>query len=169
MADPADPDEFMLTAQQAQSMGLHIGDKVRFGVYTNAQIQLADFGSAWVRPYRVVEAKLVGIAALQYQRRRGPVRRGVVTGQPVHPGAYPAPLRCCVNYSESGVQLSTLVSSPSVISEIAPLYPKGTPSFQAVAPIVLPKAQRSIEPDALALGVFGGIVASRCLLDRRLS
>ena len=90
MADPAAPDQFMLTAAQAQSMGLHVGDKVRFGIYTNAQIQLADFGSARVRPYRVDRSHARGDRGLQLQRRAGPGRRGVGTGQPVHPGAYPA-------------------------------------------------------------------------------
>ncbi|HUC15641.1 MAG TPA: FtsX-like permease family protein [Acidimicrobiales bacterium] len=164
MADPADPDEFMLTAQQAQSMGLHIGDKVRFGVYTNAQIQLADFGSARVRPYRVVDAKLVGIALFNTTVVEDQSDEGSSPDNLFTPALTRPLLRCCVNYSESGVQLSSPRFVSSVISEIAPLYPKGTPSFQAVAPIVLPKAQRSIEPDALALGVFGGIVALACLL-----
>ena len=90
MADPAAPDQFMLTAAQAQSMGLRVGDKVRFGIYTNAQIQLADFGTARVRPYRVIEATLVGIAAFNSSVVQDQADDGVGTGQPVHPGAHPA-------------------------------------------------------------------------------
>jgi hypothetical protein len=164
MADPADPDEFMLAAQQAQSMGLHVGDKVRFGIYTNAQIQLADFGSARVRPYRVVEATLVGIAAFNTAVVQDQSDEGSAPDNLFTPALTRPLLKCCVNYSESGVQVSSPRFVSSVISEIAQLYPKGVPTFEAVAPILLPKAQRTIEPEALALGVFGGIVALACLL-----
>ena len=164
MADPADPDQFMLTAQQAQSMGLHVGDKVRFGIYTNAQIQLADFGSARVRPYRVVESTLVGIAAFNAAVVQDQSDEGSAPDNLFTPALTRPLLKCCVNYSESGVQVSSPRFVSSVLSELTPLYPKGAPSFQAVAPILLPKAQRTIEPEALALGIFGGIVALACLL-----
>jgi hypothetical protein len=164
MADPADPDQFMLTAQQAQSMGLHVGDKVRFGIYTNAQIQLADFGTARVRPYRVVEAELVGIAAFNSAVVQDQSDEGSAPDNLFTPALTRPLLKCCVNYSQSGVQVSSPRFVSSVISEIARLYPKGAPTFLAVAPILLPKAQRTIEPEALALGIFGGIVALACLL-----
>jgi hypothetical protein len=164
MADPASPDQFMLTALQAQSMGLHVGDKVRFGIYTNAQIQLADFGTARVRPYRVVEAELVGIAAFNNAVVQDQSDEGSAPDNLFTPALTRPLLKCCVNYSQSGVQVSKPRFVSSVISEIAQLYPKGVPTFQAVAPILLSKAQRAIEPDALALGIFGGIVALACLL-----
>jgi FtsX-like permease family/MacB-like periplasmic core domain len=164
MADPAAPDQFMLTAAQAQSMELHVGDKVRFGIYTNAQIQLADFGTAKVRPYRIVEAELVGIAAFNTAVVQDQSDEGSAPDNLFTPALTRLLLKCCVNYSESGVQVSNLRFDSLVISEINQFYPKGAPSFQAAAPILLPKAQRTIEPDALALGIFGGIVALACLL-----
>ncbi len=164
MADPAAPDQFMLTAAQAQSMGLHVGDKVRFGIYTNAQIQLADFGSARVRPYRVIEATLVGIAAFNSSVVQDQSDEGSAPDNLFTPALTRPLLKCCVNYSESGVQVSNPRFDSVVISEINQFYPKGAPAFEAVAPTVLPKAQRTIEPEALALGVFGGIVALACLL-----
>ena len=164
MADPSNADQFMLSALQAQSMGLHVGDKVRFGIYTNAQIQLADFGSARVKPYRVVEATLVGIAAFNTAVVQDQSDEGSAPDNLFTPALTRPMLRCCVNYSQSGVQVSSPRFVSSVISEIAQLYPKGAPTFEAVAPILLPKAQRTIEPDALALGIFGGIVALACLL-----
>jgi hypothetical protein len=164
MADPSNADQFMLSALQAQSMGLHVGDKVRFGIYTNAQIQLAVFGSARVKPYRVVEATLVGIAAFNTAVVQDQSDEGSAPDNLFTPALTRPMLRCCVNYSQSGVQVSSPRFVSSVISEIAQLYPKGAPTFEAVAPILLPKAQRTIEPDALALGIFGGIVALACLL-----
>jgi hypothetical protein len=164
MADPASPDQFMLSALQAQSMGLRVGDKVRFGIYTNAQIGLADFGSSRVKPYRVVEATLVGIAAFNTAVVQDQSDEGSAPDNLFTPALTRPLLKCCVNYSESGVQVSDARFVPIVISEIAQLYPKGVPTFQAVGPVLLPKAQRTIEPDALALGIFGAIVAIACLL-----
>jgi len=164
MANPVDPGQFMLTAQQAQAMGLHVGDKVRFGIYTNAQIQLADFGSARVRPYRVVETTLVGIAAFNSAVVQDESDEGSAPDNLFTPALTRPLLKCCVNYSESGVQVSNPRFVPTVISEIDQLYPRGAPPAQALAPTVLPKAQRTIGPEALALGVFGGIVAVACLL-----
>ena len=164
MANPASPGQFMLTAEEAQSMGLHIGDKVRFGIYTNADIQLADFGSARVKPYRVVEATLVGTAAFNTAVVQDQSDDGSAPDNLFTPALTRPLLKCCVNYSESGVQVSNPRFDSSVTSEIARLYPKGVPTFQTVGPVLLPKAQRTIEPDSLALGIFGGIVALACLL-----
>jgi hypothetical protein len=164
MANPASPDEFMLSALQAQSMGLHVGDKVRFGIYTNAQIQLADFGSPRLKPYRVVEVTLVGIAAFNTGVVQDQSDEGSAPDNLFTPALTRPLLKCCINYSESGVQVTNPRFVPSVISEIARLYPKGVPTFQAEAPVLLPKAQRAIGPDAFALGIFGGIVALACLL-----
>src|SRR5271155_1605163 len=54
-------DEFVVTATTAQVFRLHLGEVVRFGIYTNAQTVLPTFGTAGVAPYRTAKAKLVGI------------------------------------------------------------------------------------------------------------
>jgi hypothetical protein len=164
-ADPANPDEFMLSAPQAQSMGLRVDDVVRFGIYTNAQIQRHDFGSAAVKPYRVIEAKLVGIAAFNDAVIADEADEGSAPDNLFTPALTRPLLDCCVNYSASGIQVEGGARYiPAVLAEISRAFPKVPLSFAAVAGQVLPKAQRSLKPEAIALGAFGGIVAVACLL-----
>jgi hypothetical protein len=165
MADPGDPDQFMLSQAQAQAMGLHVGDVVRFGIYTNAQIQLRDFGSAAVKPYRVINARLVGIAAFNSVVIADQADQGSAPDNLFTPALTRPLLGCCVNYTESGIRLEGGNRYlPAVLAEISRAFPKLPLSFANVAAGVLPKAQRSLKPEAIALGAFGGIVALACLL-----
>jgi hypothetical protein len=165
MADPEDPDQFMLSEAQAQAMGLHVGDVVRFGIYTNAQIQLADFGSAAVKPYRVINAKLVGIAAFNFVVIADQADQGSAPDNLFTPALTRPLLGCCVNYTESGIRLKGGTRYvPAVLAEISRAFPNLPLSLGNVAAEVLPKAQRSLKPEAIAFGAFGGIVALACLL-----
>ena len=165
MADLDKPDQFMLSEAQAQAMGLHVGDVVRFGIYTNAQIQLPDFGSAAVKPYRVINAKLVGLAAFNDAVIADQADEGSAPDNLFTPALTRPLLRCCVNYTESGIQVAGGARYiPAVLAEVARAFPKLPLSFSAIAPGVLPKAQRSLKPEAVALGAFGLIVLLACLL-----
>ena len=62
MADPRDPDQLMLSAEGASALDVHVGSVLPVGIYTNAQTQLPAFGTATVKPMRVVDEKVVGIA-----------------------------------------------------------------------------------------------------------
>ncbi len=165
MADPDEPDQFMLTPAQAQAMDLRVGAVVRFGIYTNAQIQLPDFGSAAVKPYRVIEAKLVGLAAFSNAVIADQADEGSAPDNLFTPALTRPLLRCCVNYTESGIQVAGGARYiPAVLAEVARAFPKLPLSLGAIAPSVLPKAQRSLRPEAVALGAFGLIVGLACLL-----
>ena len=165
LADPSDPDQFMLSAAQAQAMDLHVGDVVRFGIYTNAQIQLHDFGTAAVKPYRVINAELVGIAAFNSVVIADQADQGSAPDNLFTPALTRPLLGCCVNYTESGIRLKGGTRYvPAVLAEISRAFPNVPLSFGNVAAEVLPKAQRSLKPEAIALGAFGGIVALACLL-----
>ena len=156
----------MLSQAQAQAMGLHVGDVVRFGIYTNAQIQLADFGSAAVKPYRVIKARLVGIAAFNSVVIADQADQGSAPDNLFTPALTRPLLGCCVNYTESGIRLKGGARYvPAVLAEISRAFPNVPLSFSAMSPpTVLPKAQRALKPEAIALGAFGGIVALACLL-----
>ena len=165
MADPKEADQFMLTPQQAQYMGLHVGDVVRFGIYTNAQIQLPGFGSAHIKPYRVIRAKLVGLFAFNAAVVEDQSDEGQSPDNLFTPALTRPLLHCCVNYSQSGLQVAGGSRYlPAVVAEISRVLPPGAPPFEALAPTVLPRAQRAIEPEAIALAAFGGIVTLACLL-----
>lgn len=165
MADPDDPDQFMLSAPQAQAMHLQVGDVVRFGIYTNAQIGLRDFGSPTLKPYRVIKAKLVGIAAFNNAVIADQADEGSAPDNLFTPALTRPLLNCCINYSSSAIQVAGGARYiPAVVAEIRHAFPKLPLAFAADAAQVLPKAQRSLKPDAIALGAFGLIVALACLL-----
>lgn len=171
MADPRSPSQFMLTAAEARILGVHVGSTVTMGIYTNSQITERGFGTPSVKPYRTVEERLTGIfvsntAVVQDQADVGAAADNVFTPALVDPL-----LKCCVNYSESGLVLyggSRYV--PVVQKEIKTALTKLSPALGQVvgfgdpAESTVPKAQRAIRPEALALGVFGGILALACLL-----
>ncbi len=165
MANPANAGQFMLSAPEAQSMGLQVGDVVRFGIYTNAQIGLPDFGSPRLKPFRVVEEKLVGIVAFNTAVIEDQSDEEQAPDNLFTPALTRPFLKCCVNYSQTGLQVTggnRFV--PTVISEIDRLFPSDGPQFQALSPTVEPRAQRAIKPEAIALAAFGCIVALACLL-----
>jgi len=61
MADPRRAGEFVATAHAARLLGWHAGQVIRMGIYTVAQTGYQAFGTAKVRPYRILDMKLTGI------------------------------------------------------------------------------------------------------------
>jgi len=165
MADPRDPDELMLSAQGASALGVHVGSVLPVGIYTNAQTQLPAFGTSKVKPVRIVDEKVVGLAVFNNTIVEDDVD---VSGAPNNlftPALTRQLLNCCVNYTESGVEVEGGARNiGAVTSEIAKALPPGFPPFVDNEPQVVAKAQRAIKPEAIALGAFGGIVALAALL-----
>jgi hypothetical protein len=64
MADPRRPDEFVMTAGAAHLLGLHVGESVPYGLFTNEQTSLPGMGTPSVQPHRRIDAKLVGLVAV---------------------------------------------------------------------------------------------------------
>ena len=74
-------------------------------------------------------------------------------------------LKCCVNYSESGVQVSSpRFDSVGHIRDRTSCTQRARPPSRLSPRRCCPRHNAAIEPEALALGVFGGIVALACLL-----
>jgi hypothetical protein len=64
MTDPRRPDEFVMTPVAARLLGLHVGETVPYGFFTNHQTSLPGIGTPSVQPYRRIDAKLVGLVVL---------------------------------------------------------------------------------------------------------
>jgi predicted secreted protein len=164
MADPNRPDEMMLTAQAAKALYVHVGSVLPVGIYTNAQTQLPAFGTAAVAPTRVVDEKVVGLFVFPATIVADDVDVGSGPNNLFTPALTRQLLGCCVNYAESGVQVEGRSRNvPRVENEIARVLPAGFPAFTTLQSQTS-KAQRAITPEAIALGVFGGIVALAALL-----
>jgi len=164
MADPKRPDELMLSAEGASALRVHVGDVLPVGIYTNAQTQLPGFGTAKVKPYRVVNEKVVGIAVFNTTIIEDQAGAGNSSYNLFTPALTRQLLHCCVNYTESAVLVKGGERNVATVAAAsAHLLPKGFPPFLTQTS-VLAKAQRAIKPEAIALGVFGGIVAVAALL-----
>ena len=74
-------------------------------------------------------------------------------------------LGCCVNFTNTAIQVQNPSDIGSVEAAIARATPKGGPAtFAAAAIDSVAKAERAIKPQSIALGVFGGIAGLATLL-----
>ena len=167
MANPKSQSEMMMTATAAQVLGFHLGQVVPWGIFSQVQEMTPGFGTAAVRPVRVVHAKLVGIiqtstAVVQDDIDHYPtwvvftpaLGHWILAHQP---GAVDA-----VTY---GLQLRHGAAGASAVEAAFPglLTPGTGYEFHATAPVV-EKVDTSVKPIAIALWVFGGIATLAAIL-----
>ncbi len=163
MADPRNPHEFVMNSLAAQGLGLHVGQVVPFGIYTNAQTQLPSFGTARVPPHGTIDAKLVGIIIDPTTVAQDDVDTGTSL-QIFTPALTRQLLSCCVNYAFTGVKVNDGAEVSAVEREVRGVLPKGVPVAISSTASAEAKAQRSVKPEAIALGVFGGIAGLVALI-----
>ena len=163
MADPNRADEVVMDPGVAQALRLHVGDRLSVGIYTNAQTLLPAFGTAAVKPYRRAEVTLVGTVVQAHNLVQDDVDNSTSLAY-FTPAFTRSLLGCCVNYTESGIQVSGGGAQVAVVStEFSRLLPPGFPPA-VLASDSIAKAQRAIKPESIALGAFGGIAALAVLL-----
>jgi len=168
MADPNRADEIVMTAVAAHILGVHVGQVVPFGIYTQEQENLPAFGTPSVPPHRRMNAHLVGLIQLNNAIVEDDVDRfptfivftpaltkevladsGIGAGGAVSYGLQ-------LDHGNSGVA--------AVEREFARLVPPGAAyEFHATAPIAA-KVNRTVKPLSIALGVFGAVAALAALL-----
>jgi hypothetical protein len=164
MEDPRRANELMLTAQGASALGVHVGSILPIGIYTNAQTALPGFGTARVKPIRVIDEKVVGIFVFPTSVVEDTVDAGSQPNNIFTPALTRQLLTCCVNYSETGVRVrGGPTDAAAVAAQISKDLP-GFPPFLSTRPSNVAKAQRAIKPEAVALGAFGAILAVAALL-----
>jgi hypothetical protein len=161
MADPRRADEMVMSADAAQVLHLQVGDVMQYGIYTNAQTLQPGYGTAAQKPRRRIGLKLVGIVAFHYEIVRDDVDRTLKVG--LLSPALTRPLsQCCLNGPIVGVQLDRgSLDDAAVEAEIKTLPKTAVIHITAVEEAT---AERAIEPQSIALGVFGAIAALAALL-----
>jgi hypothetical protein len=162
LADPGKVGEAVMNAQAAAELGIHVGSVIRVSFDSDAQSLLANPG----KPSVVATVRMVGLVVLS---------QNVVEDQIKALGSAEVLLSskltqelaaCCATYSDSALQLvggTTHVAA--VKAEVGRLFPRlaaavgveNTANIQATA-------DRAIKPEAIALGVFGGLAALAALL-----
>jgi hypothetical protein len=163
MADPRRAGEFVATAHAARLLGWRVGQVIRTGVYTNAQTAEPAFGTAKVRPYRILDMKLTGIVVFNDE-----VVLDQVDGPPswvLFTPAFTRPFGAGLIYGRYSLKLRNGASAvPAVEREIIGVLPKGSTYSFHVTSVVEGQADRTVRPVAIALGVFGVIAMLAALL-----
>lgn len=168
MANPNRADEFVLDSGTARAFGLHLGQTVTIGWVTNAQSQGDNSINIKVPRTQRIRVKLVGVGAIDlnglFQDQGGASSGGIELFTPAFTHKL---LACCSNDMLSGITLQGGLQSRyygDVESELRKLLPKGVPFTYVQAPDVLARAERTLKPESIALGVFGGIAGLAALL-----
>ena len=164
MADPRNPHEIMATASAASRAGLHLGQRVPWGLFTNAQSGGLN-GSSYPTPAARIDLTLVGIIDFNY----AVVQDDTDVPNDTSVVATPAFARqfrdCCGGYTITSLQLRHGAAGvPAVEREIERVIPPNLPFLSYDPTIEATKALHSIKPEAIALGVFGVVAALATLL-----
>jgi hypothetical protein len=164
MANPAKVDQAVF--QASQSSGLHIGQKIAFGIYSNAQESKPGF-SAGDAPYRRVVITVVGFAHSNDSVVADTVDDSgsfLILFTPAFTKQF---LNCCAKATpDTAIQVARGAGNVAkVVREISAKWPKaaGVPSFY-VTSVTEAKAEKAIKPESIALGLFGLIAALSVLL-----
>ena len=164
MANPKKADEFVMTAEAERLMGWHVGQTIAMVFYTNAQSGLPGFGTARVKPHFVLGMRLVGTVVLNNEVVLDEVDRypAFMIFTPTLTGPLTKSAFDYINYS---LQLKHGAHDvPAVEREIIRGLPRGTTYTFHVTSTLISQVDRSIQPEVIALGVFGLIAALAALV-----
>ena len=151
------------TAEAARLGGWHVGETVVFGAYTLQQAESPDFNFATEHPAQRFSAKLVGLVVFPSQVVNDDVDR-FPTFVLLTP-ALTERLRATQVYPSFGLRLAHgNADVPAVEKEIIGLLPPGTLYTFHVTSVAEAEVERSSKPEAIALGVFGGIAGFAALV-----
>jgi hypothetical protein len=168
LASPRRPNEIMMAPAVAKLLHLRIGEVIPFGFYSNLQQSLPGFGTKAVPPAVRVNMKLVALASLNSEIVQDDVDV-LPTFLPLTP-AFTAELLAHKGESFTGALTFGIrtkggtTAVPAVEREVARLIPPGVIASDHLLAPVVDKADRSLKPIAIALGVFGGVALLAALL-----
>lgn len=164
MADPGNPHEIMATASAVRQAGLHLGERVPWGFYSDAQAAELE-GGAFPIPFFRTNVTLVGIVEFNntvVQDDADVANNQTIVLTPALAGRLK---NCCSNYAFTFLQLHHHATDvPAVEREIERVIPSALPDDFYDPTGETAKTLHSIKPEAIALGVFGAIAAFAALL-----
>ena len=156
MARPDRADEFVATAQAAHLLGWHVGQVIPMGFYTNAQ-------SPTSKPLRRLGMRLTGIVVFNNEVVLDDVDRfpAFVLFTP----ALTRPFSTGLENVYYGLKLADGARGvPAVEQEIIRALPRGATASFHLTSVVAGQVNRTVEPEAIALAVFGVIAMLAVLL-----
>lgn len=163
MADPHRADEFVTTAEGARLLRVHVGQRIRFGVYSVAQISSPSFGTPRVPPRVRVDAKLTGIVVFNDEVVQDDV--DAFETDVLFTPALTKEALAEATAAQFGLQLDHGNRDVSVVEhELAALVPRGSVYEFHRTSLIEARVERVVKPESIALAVFGGIAAMAALV-----
>jgi hypothetical protein len=164
MPDPRRADEALVDAKGTPPQ-IHVGTVLPLGFFTNAQESAPDFDHASVKPRVRVDMKIVGRAVFSQEVVQDDIDAGLNGNAVFTPALMRRLTSCCVKFTWSALRLEEGSRDvPAVEQEVQSALPSHLPVIFSVSSLTQAKAERAIEPESIALGVFGGIAALATLL-----
>jgi hypothetical protein len=165
-ANPNRANEVMVTQEAAQILGVHVGQTVPVGFYTNDQTSLPGFGTAKVQPTKRAVLHVVGIVVSNSDVVEDDAQKAISALVLVTPALTRQLVQCCsTGLSEFGLQLQHGAADVNTVeTEIDRALPAQSGFYLVDPSVTETEAQRAIKPEAIALGVFGGICGLAVLL-----
>ena len=169
LADPTRTNEVVMDAGAAHELGMHVGSVLPVGFYTNAQ-QLPGLqptpGAKLPPPHLKVDLELVGIVVFHTQLIEDDVDALADNWVLLTPRLMRELVPCCAFVTETAIKIDGGNHNlRAVESELARALPKqGRGGGGVRTSVEVSKAERAVEPESIALGVFGAIAALAVLL-----
>ena len=163
LPDPTTLDEIAMTDAAASALGVHLGQTIPFGFYTHDQLISSGFGSASVAPTLSINAKLVGIVVVNNQVVQDDVDR-----LPATMLFTPALAHAAANEALNtifGLQLDHGAGDvPAAEQAFIDALPGPANYDFHVTSRIEAQVERTVKPEAIALGLFGAIAGVVALL-----
>jgi hypothetical protein len=161
MADPSRADEVVVDQFAAQLYGYHVGQILRYGIFTNAQIGASQFPTT--PAHRIIHLRIVGIGVYNDEVVQDEVDK--IPKLLTTPALAHQILSCCATYAWSGVVLRGGASEvPLVEREYLRFLPANAPYYFHVTSVIDTEAEQAVKPESVALGAFGIIAALTALI-----
>jgi hypothetical protein len=165
LADPHSTGEAVMNAQAAMEMGVHVGSVIGIPFYTDAEVTSPSYNG---KPYLEARVKLVGVVVFASSVIQDDINALSSATVLLSPALTRQLSSCCAYYSGSGLQLAGGARNAARVeteaSRISPLVGSGVGGSSSKPALFETRAQRAIKPEAIALGVFGGIAGLAVLL-----
>lgn len=154
LADPSRRDEAVMSVQAAQQMGLHVGSVIRVPFYTDADV----LSSGTSNPALVARVKLVGEvepAQSVIESDLDSLKAALVIFSPALTKVL---ARHCATGTETFLQIKGGATNAKGVLNAIDKFDRVAAQFPAqVTAKFIPVIQSTITPEAIAMGVFGGI------------
>ena len=163
LANPKRANEVMMTVAAARELGLHVGQTVGWGTYSNNQSST----SSGAPPLPAIRERLTLVGTIVLNN--AVVQDDIDANSPVSVILTPALThrldQCCSNFSFTYLQLDHGARDVAAVEgEIERVMPSVLPYDFFASSVDITKAQNAIRPESIALGVFGLIAALAAIL-----